>query len=294
MFLLLCGSNSIFAQEFFEESKDPVHSFRAPLVINAQTAEVPPLGGWEFYIRHRFGFSEMDRTIVTEFLGMDGIANIRFSFVFPVSRTFCAGIGRSKNGKTYDVEFKKLIFQQTSDNSTPLSMAAYADIGLNTDADMKIPKYAYFSDGKTRFENKFNHRLSYNSQLIISRKFGEIISLQISPVFIYRNLVPINEENHTIVCPVSGAIKLGLNSSFLFEYAYRFNNKPADGRYPASIAFEFGTVSHVFQIVVTSTKELAEQSAYSTEVSEYNKGNIAFGFNMKRTFWKKKKQNTGL
>lgn len=227
-------------------------------------------------------------------LGVDGIANIRFSFVFPITKSICIGLGRAKNGKTYDAEIKGLIFQQTSDNSTPLSVAAYSNIAINTDADPTVAKYSFFDDGVTPFENKFNHRLSYNSQIICSRNFGDVISLQVTPVFIYRNLVPAGEENYSVACPVSGAVKLGLNSSLLFEYAYRFNNRPASGIYPASIAVEFGTVSHVFQIVITSTKELSEQFAYANESSDYRKGSLAFGFNMKRTFWNKKKQKKNL
>jgi hypothetical protein len=285
-------AQTLSAQDFFENEKEPVQAFRATLLINAQTTVMPAVGGFEFYIRHRFGFVEMNKTLVNQFLGLDGVSNIRFSFVIPVTATFSTGIGRCKNGKTYDAEFKKLILQQKADNSTPVSLVAYVNTAINTDAENPVQPYAYFADASTPFTNKFKHRLSYNSQLIVSRKFGEILSLQLTPVFIYRNLVPYGEKNYSLICPASGALKTGLNSSFLFEYAYRFNNKPASGIYPASIAFEFGTVSHVFQILVTSTKELDEQYSYSTECSDYRKGKIAFGFNLKRTFWNMKKQRS--
>lgn len=43
--ILLLGVNIVNAQDFFENDKEPVYSFRAPLVINAQTTQMPPVGG---------------------------------------------------------------------------------------------------------------------------------------------------------------------------------------------------------------------------------------------------------
>jgi hypothetical protein len=281
---------SSMAQDFFTEGSEPVNAFRAPILINAQTTVMSATGGFDFYIRHRFGFFEMDNSIVKQFFGMDGVANIRFSFIFPVTKGFSVGAARSKNGKLYDLEIKKLIVSQKTDNSTPFSLAAYFNSAINSDAEPVIQPYSFFADGTTPFKNKFNHRLSYNSQLILSRQFCNKLSFQLAGVYTYRNLVPVGDENHTFVLPVSGAIKTSLNSSILFEYAYRFNNRPAHGIYPASVAFEFGTVSHVFQIVVTSSKEFEEQLVYAGECTDYRKGNIGLGFNMKRTFWFKHKK----
>jgi hypothetical protein len=42
---------------------------------------------------------------------------------------------------------------------------------------------------KEEFPNfKENSRLAYTSQLLISRKFNESVSLQINPVFVHKNL----------------------------------------------------------------------------------------------------------
>lgn len=271
-----------------EEKSYVFNTFRSTQLINAQTTEMIPVKGWDFSIRHRFGIIGIDSSIYQEFLGLDLPANIRFGFDFPITERLYAGIGRTKNGKTIDVEAKYLILRQTEENEIPISIAFYFNSAIMTDKFPKVPKNAFFSDSTTAFSYSFNHRLSYNSQLIIARKFTERISIQLSPVLIYKNLVAPGEDNYTISLPVGGALRTGLNSSFTFEYAYRFNNRPKENDFPLSIAWESGTVGHTFQIVVSSSGELIEQHLYTNKSFNYLKGNFALGFNIRRTFWYKK------
>lgn len=273
-----------------EEKSYVFNTFRSTQLINTQTTEMIRMKGWDFSIRHRFGVIGLDSTIYQEFLGLDLPANIRFGFDFPITERLYAGFGRTKNGKTVDIEAKYLLLRQTEENEMPISVAFYFNSAIMTDKFPKVPKNAFFSDSTTAFSYKFNHRLSYNTQLIIARKFTEKISIQLSPVFIYKNLVLPGEDNYTFSLPIGGAIKTGLNSSFTFEYAYRFNNKPEKNDYPLSIAWESGTVGHTFQIVVSSSNELIEQDLYTNKSFNYLIGNFALGFNIRRTFWYKKKK----
>jgi hypothetical protein len=251
---------------------------------------MPAKGEWEFHIRHRFGNIGLDSTIITNFLGTDLIANIHFGFVFSLGKNMYAACGRTKSGKTYDAEIKRLLFRQTDDNTMPVSIAAYLECAIMSDQFKPVPKYAYFGDGTTSFAYKFNHRFSYNSQLIISRNFSEKFAMQITPVLIYQNLTPVNTDNYTFALPISGVLRTSLSTSIIFEYAYRFNNKPSNNVYPASLAFEVGTVSHVFQIVLSSNNQLNEQGVYTSDPYNYLKGQYLLGFNLKRTFWYKKKK----
>lgn len=285
--ILFLWSLHSYAQE---EKSYVFNTFRSIQLINMQTTEVIPQKGFDFSIRHRFGMIGADSSMYQQFLGLDLPANIRFGFAFPILKNLYVGAGRTKTGKTIDFEAKYLIFRQTEDNKMPLSIAAYFNMGIMTDKFPKVPNYAYFSDSITPFEYKFSHRLAYNIQVIIARKFSERISFQIAPVIIYKNYVPANAENLTFSIPVGGSIKTGLKSSVIFEYAYRFNNRPGNNDYPLSIAWESGTVGHTFQIVISSTSELLEQDAYTKKSFNYLKGNFALGFNMRRVFWYKKKK----
>ncbi|MCG3165339.1 MAG: hypothetical protein POELPBGB_01102 [Bacteroidia bacterium] len=288
--ILILLAASVIPSYSQEEEITYVTIFRSIQLINMQTAEVIPQKGFDFSIRHRFGMIGADSSVYQQFLGLDLPANIRFGFAFPILKNLYVGAGRTKTGKTIDLEAKYLFLRQTEDNKMPFSIAAYFNTGIMTDKFPKVPDYAYFSDNTTPFEYKFSHRLGYNIQLIFARKFSERISFQIAPVLIYKNLVAAGAENHTFSIPVGGAIKTSLKSSVIFEYAYRFNNRPEHNDYPLSIAWESGTVGHTFQIVISSSNELLEQETYTKKSFNYLKGNFALGFNMRRVFWYKKKK----
>jgi hypothetical protein len=288
--LLLISFDSSSQDLLFTDDPKVNDAFRSTTVVNAQTTQIPPKEGWQFHIRHRFGAVKMDNSMIKNFLGADLVANIQFSGVFPVSDKMFIGVGRTKFGKNYNIEVKRLILSQTTDNKMPVSIAVYADVSCMSDAFPPVPKNSYFGDGVTAFEYTFRHRLTYNSQLLISRKFGELLSVELNPVFIYRNLVAPGKDNHTFNLTTAFSIRTSKNSSILAEYAYRFNNEPINGNYPLSLGMEFGTVGHTFQIVISSARDLQEQAIYSSETTDYQKGELLFGFNIKRTFWYKKKK----
>ena len=272
----------------FTDNPEVRDAFRSTVLVNVQATAIPAKQGWEFYIRHRFGAIKPDNSLFKSFLGTDLVANIQFSFYFPLGDKMFVGVGREKFGKTYNLELKRLLFVQTTDNSMPLSVALYANAGCMSDDFSPVPKYAYFADGTTEFSYSFRHRLSYNSQVLLSKKFGKYFSLELNPIFVYRNLVPIGEENSTYCLATAMAFRLTKNASILAEYTYRFNNRPVNKSYPLSLAMEFGTVGHSFQIVVSTARDLQEQQINSSETTDYKNGEFLLGFNLKRTFWNKK------
>ncbi|HLG35310.1 MAG TPA: DUF5777 family beta-barrel protein [Bacteroidia bacterium] len=276
---------------FSQEEKEYVFgTFRSSQLSNVQTTEMVQSKSFEFSIRHRFGMIGPDSTVYEQFLGFDLPANIRFAFVVPVGDKLNIGLGRTKNEKTFDGEFKYLLFRQTEDNKMPLTVAAYLNVAMKTNRFPKVLEYAFYSDGITPFTYKFNHRFSYCSELICARKFSEKFSMQITSVWGYKNLVSPGFENHMLSVPVSVMYKTGLHSSLTAEYAYRFNNRPSENDYPLSVAWEMGTTGHIFQLILSSSGELVEQEIYFKDGYNYKKGNLVLGFNIRRTFWNKKAQ----
>ncbi len=287
IFLLNCA----IAQEEdpdLAETKYTEQVFLSPQLINAQTTEILPKKSWRFKIQHRFGAVKIDESLYKQFLGLDLPANIRFGFDFSVTDKFYFGFGRTKNGKTIDIEGKYRFLQQTKDNKNPISAAVYFNAAINTMEFPSVANNSFFADSTTEFEYNFYHRLSYNTQLILSRKFSDRISVQTAPVFIWQNLVAANRENYTFALPVSGKIKLGFSSSIIFEYTAVFNNNVEGYNNPASLGIQFGTAGHVFQIILSSTNEILEQDIYTNKTFDYSKGYYTLGFNLKRTFWSKK------
>ena len=276
------------AQEIGTEKEYKENVFITTKLLNTQTTEVLSPGGWQLMIEHRFGIIGTDSTVYNEFLGLDLPANIRLGAAFPINNRWYWGFGRTKVDKTIDLESKYQVLKQTNDHKTPVSMAVYANMMLRTDPFPKEPPNSFFADSLTAFEYKFSHKFSYNAQVIISRKFGNRLSLQVAPVLIYENLVEIGRDNHTVAIPVSGRYRFGLlNTSLIFEYSPVLNNTPDDFVNPASIGVEFGTAGHVFQLIVSSSNFILEKNLYTRASGDYTEGEFSLGFNIKRTFWSK-------
>lgn len=262
-------------------------TFGSTQLVSAQTTELPKAGTYDFKIQHRFGKVGIDSTLIQDFLGMDYTANIRLALGYSFTDRFYMAIGRTKNLKTYDIESKFLLKKQLKEDKFPLSIAFYSNIAIRTERFPTIPDSAYFEDWNTPFYYKPSHRLTYNTQIIFASKINDWLSLQLTPILIYENLVLPDRDNYTAALSFSGRFKTGISSSVIFEYAHVLNNRAEGFINPASLGIEFATPGHIFQIFITTSQNILEQRLYTQ--SSYNLANAEFllGFNIKRNFWKK-------
>jgi mono/diheme cytochrome c family protein len=258
------------------------NTFLFTQLINTQTTQTLPKGNAEFTIQHRFGQTSLSKDFINDFLGMDLVANLRLAYAHSFGDRLYAEIGRTRFSKIYDLGVKYLLLRQSIDNNTPISLSVYGNLGVNTQKFQSIVEGSTFVDGSP-FKNAFAHRLSYNTQLIISKKFSESFSMQLAPVLIWHNLVAKDEENLDFAVPMGGRIRLNHQSAILFEITPKIIAK--DKRIPLSLAYEIASSSaHAFQLILTSTDRILEQSIYSTKTIDYSKGNFVLGFNIKRLF----------
>lgn len=267
-------------------------TFAGTQVINAQSIEVVPRKrSFGFMIQHRFGAFGPDGQTMKQFLGLDLPANIRFAFQYSPLNDVHLELGRSKNGKVYDLGAKARLLKQTAENEVPVSVTAWGNVGLMSDDWPQVGERDFFADGVTPFAYAFKHRISYNAQVIVARRFSERFSLQLAPVFIHRNLVPVGGSNLTVALPLSGRVKVSTKGSILFEVAPILEGRQAqDHREPVALAYELATAGHVFQIVLASSQEIIEQRVYTVPRSRYDEGYFHLGFNIARTlFFKPRK-----
>lgn len=287
--LLIYNSGVLFAQPEFVNNV-----FSHSTLLNAQTTEMMSKDSWEFRIQHRFGQVGLDSTLIEDFLGIDNQANIRFAFDYYISDKMYVGIGRTKYNKTIDFETKYKLLNQTMDNFVPISVALYFDMSYSsTDNPKPMPSsfFANIVDGDTiPFEYSNIHKIVYNSQLIISKKISDRLSLQLTPIFIYKNLTTENENNLTSLIALGGRYKYGMRSAILFEYGSKLNNKieapfdELDNNW--SVGYEFVTSGHAFQLVASSSSHLLEQDLYTSKPGDYLAKRFNLGFNIRRTIWK--------
>jgi hypothetical protein len=99
---------------FSQLTTENVKIFGGTTLIQTPTPNMPPKGGFEFNINHRFDFTDLNETnfFVNNFFGLDGIANIRFNFNFILHERLSVGIGRTKNKKQVEFETKLSILEQ--------------------------------------------------------------------------------------------------------------------------------------------------------------------------------------
>lgn len=271
-----------YEKEFVEDV------FTSTQLINSQTSKIQYPKSWYFEIQHRFGQVGLDSSFYQQLLGLDLSSNIRFAFGRSFTERMYMEVGRTNHLKTIDFECKYLIAKQTADFKMPVSLAIYFNTAVRSDKFPNVPPNAYFKDTITPFYYKATHRLGYNSQVIISSKLTNKLSLQVTPILVYQNLASPGYDNYTFTLSGGGRYKYGLNSSIIFEYAHLFNNRINNFYNPLSVGVEFGTAGHVFQLFLSSSTKIIESHIYTTNPVNYKKGEFLIGFNMQRNFWNKK------
>ena len=246
-------------------------AFKSSHVINGQSIEMIPKGALDFRILHRFGQVNGG---AYEFFGLDQ-ANIRLGLDYGITKNFTVGIGRSNFQKEVDGSVKYRIIQQaTGPKSLPFSLV-YA--GGITCEGMK------WTD--TTVENLFTSRLGYYHELIVGRKFSSRVSLQLSPLFVHRNLVPTAEDNNDLYAlGTGGRVKITHRIAITFDYFYVFNRTEPNTYNPLSLGVDIETGGHVFQLHFTNTIGMNERAFISNTQGQWTDGGIRFGFNISRIF----------
>lgn len=258
----------------------PVYAtFKSTRVINLQSNETMKAKHLDFRIQHRFSPMNIDKDNVYglyDVFGLDG-AQMRLGLEYGITDRLMVGLGRSTLGKTFDGFAKYQLLQQKTKGS-PLSIVLFGSTAINT---------LEFQD-KSR-QNFFTSRLEYATQVIITRKMNDHVSLVLSPTMVHYNLVKTKSTpNNIFALGVGGSFKISRSTRFNIEYVPRLNgqDKPVSNTYYDAFAFGFDieTGGHVFQLHFSNANGLIEQQFIGRNTSELNIKQLRFGFNISRTF----------
>lgn len=252
-------------------------TFKGIRVINGHSVETVGRNNLHFVISHRF--DRINRGF-KDFFGLDAATN-RLGLEYGLTDQVMIGIGRSSFEKNYDFFGKyKLLRQSTGLKNVPFSVTAFTGYSLRT----------FKSDPKLSGKD----RSSYIGQLLIARKFGEALSLQLSPTIIYRNRPDIFTDSKSVFATgIGGRVKITKRTSINGEYNYVFPNQ-IDDSYTNNLSFSYDieTGGHVFQLLFTNSFGMVERQFITETNGSWGNGDIHFGFNISRSFSFGKKNKT--
>jgi hypothetical protein len=240
----------LFAQE---ESAAVSNTFATSTIVDNQSVSVPFKGSMELQIQHRFSPIENIKNLY----GIYGAANTRMSLNFGLGDRLTVGVGTAKDYKLQDIQWKYIILQQKEDNSMPVTLAYYGNITADLRNESNFGPEASFKE---------MHRLSYFTQLILARKFGEKFSLQVAPSLAYFNSVQYIDETNgyeNLNFGLSAGARYNMfgNHSLMLEYDQLLTKQELVEQPKPNIAFawEINTGTHAFQVFVTKYSLLNNQ-----------------------------------
>lgn len=255
------------------------HAFKSSRVLNGHSMEMIGKGELDVRILHRFGEINSGPN---NLFGLDQ-ANMRLGFDYGLLKSLTVGIGRSNVGKELDgfIKFRP-VWQSTGPGSFPVSIVLVTGITAQTQP---------WTD--TAHKNYVSNRLAFYNELIIGRKFSERFSLQLSPVFVHRNLVALaSEENDVYALGIGARLKLSKRVALVADYHYIAKGLDKNVyKDPFSLGFDIETGGHVFQLLFTNATGMNEKSFITNTTSNWGKGSIRFGFNLSRIFTLGKRRN---
>jgi hypothetical protein len=286
VFLIL--TPSIYAQglldelDFFAESelkeeidttkKEKVQGvFFGNRIINGQSTQMLPKKTMEFIIAHRFGTLNSG---FFEFFGLDN-ASVRFGFEYAITDWMSVSFGRSSYLKTWDFNAKAKFLTQ-KENGMPISGVLYLSAALDG-------RKRLYPDDRPTF---FNQRLSYTSQLLVSRKMTKWLSLQVMPTLVHYNLVETSlDKNALFLIGVGTQIRFTHNLGITAEYYARIKDNPSnDFKNTLAIGIDYTTGGHVFQFQFTNAQAMFDSGFMRQTTGNFWKGDVHFGFNITRNF----------
>ncbi|MEC7659396.1 MAG: DUF5777 family beta-barrel protein, partial [Bacteroidota bacterium] len=198
----------------------------------------------------------------------------KLQLIYGVNDNINFGAARSSYQKTYALHTKLRLLRQQTERSL-VTIGAYGQLTINNQLDLDRNPDLDFSD-----------RLTYTAQALISRKFNEKLSLQLTPTLIHKNLTErIAEDNLQFVMAAGGRYKLTKRLSLNMEYGL-MKSRPKELNYNnlLSIGFDIETGGHVFQLHFTNSRTMLEHSFLTETIGDWSKGDIHFGFNISRVF----------
>jgi hypothetical protein len=243
-------------------------AFESSSIIDNQTNVLFSKNTLEVQMAHRFGLIDGG---INDLAGIWAPSNIQIGASYALHERLTVGVATTKFDRLQVLNWKVALLRQTRSNSMPLSVSYYGN-------------WAVDARKKENF-NVTQDRYSFFHQLIIAKKFSQILSLQLAPSVSHYNLVDKTMDNDLIAIAAGGRLKISPQTAILVDYTQpvtRFSdNNPKPG---LSFGVEFATSAHAFQILLSNYNGIVPQKNIMFNTNDYTKGDILIGFNITRLY----------
>jgi len=248
-------------------------AFKSSFIIDNPTNILYTKKSMEIGIKHRFGLVNSGEK---DYGGIFGASNIRLGLSYAVHDRWTIGFGITKFNLLQDYNLKVGILSQTRSEKVPVSVSYYGNFAIDT---RKKENFEFDQD-----------RFSFFHQIIIARRFGPDISLQVAPSISHYNFVEYGMNNDVFGIAVGGRYKISKQGSILLDYSHPFTHHlngevlDADPSPGLSIGVEFATLGHAFQIIISNYNGIVPQQNYMFNQNKFFEGDILIGFNITRIY----------
>lgn len=198
-------------------------AFLGSSLIHMPTTVDVGKNGLDFRFNHRFGDA---KSTSYDFFGLDNGTNTQLSLDYGITDRISIGIARTSFQKTYEARSK--IRMLTQDADFPLTVCFFGAFGQETSKqELFFGPHLRPSTGipsvDSNLEKRMNtYELSYSDRqsslasFLISRRFNDFLSIQISPIFVHRNFVKENLSNDRTGLDISFRLHLAKRLDFTF------------------------------------------------------------------------------
>lgn len=288
LIVMAVGSSILIGQDYV------YRTFKDSRVVNIHSTETLPKGRLDIRISHRFGDLAGDNGGFATFYGLETASDVSIGGEYGFSDRLTIGLYRAKGAGVSVEGFPGLrqllnglgklrLTQQGENGGAPISATLMGLISLSTQEKLEgagnEAAIASFPD--------FKHRMASHVQLILARKFSDGFSLQVSPGYTHRNLVPFEDKNGMFSISAGGRVQVTRTLGILADVAMPLieTRTSGSGYFPAvGLGFEFETSGHIFQVNLTNATALMETDFIPYTTSDWTEGEFRIGFTISRWF----------
>lgn len=270
---------------FLSKAQETSETFLSTRIVNAHSNEMLAPRVWQYRIEHRFGdLFGVNGGAQTAF-GFDNAADIRFAFEHGLSKNIMVGVARNKGvGGPYASALlegfaKVRLLEQSPEKKMPISLAIAQEVFYTYMRPSSDPM-SYLSFPKDIY------RFSYGTQMVITRKFTDRLSLALLPTFTHRNYVDTWDVNQLFSFGAAINVKVTKSFGLMAEgfYAALDDDQKLPETNSLALGMEFNTNGHNFRISLTNARGFGTVQYLAQNNQRISKGQFRLGFSITRDF----------